>query len=62
VGDRGWNIDTSEFKAARIAIPRSEKEGTKLPYVCPGCSNHMHGNNIINRVNVTNKQVLFLTY
>jgi hypothetical protein len=26
-------------------IPRSEKEGTKPPYVCPGCSNHTHGNN-----------------
>jgi hypothetical protein len=26
-------------------VPRSEKEGTKPPYVCPGCSNHMHGNN-----------------
>jgi hypothetical protein len=26
-------------------IPRSEKEGTKPPYVCPGCSNHTHDNN-----------------
>jgi hypothetical protein len=42
-------------------IPHSEKEGTKPPYVCPGCSNHTHGNNMINRENVTNKQVLFLT-
>jgi hypothetical protein len=33
-------------------IPRSEKEGTKPPYVCPGCSNHTHGNNMINRCNV----------
>jgi hypothetical protein len=33
-------------------IPRSEKEGTKAPYVCPGCSNHTHGNNMINRCNV----------
>jgi hypothetical protein len=24
-------------------IPRSEKEGTKPPYVCPGCSNHTYG-------------------
>jgi hypothetical protein len=23
--------------------PRSEKEGTKPPYVCPGCSNHTYG-------------------
>jgi hypothetical protein len=42
-------------------IPRSEKEGTKPPYVCPGCSNHMHGNNMINRCNVINKQVICLT-
>jgi hypothetical protein len=41
--------------------PRSEKEGTKPPYVCPECANHTHGNNMINRGNVTNKQVLFLT-
>jgi hypothetical protein len=33
-------------------IPRSEKEGMKPPYVCPGCSNHTHGNNMINRCNV----------
>jgi hypothetical protein len=36
-------------------IPCSEKEGTKPPYVYPGCSNHTHGNNMINRCNVTNK-------
>jgi hypothetical protein len=30
-------------------IPRSEKEGMKPPYVCPGCSNYTHGNNMINR-------------
>jgi hypothetical protein len=35
-----------------IVIPRSEKEGTKPPYVCPGCSNHTHGNNMISRCNV----------
>jgi hypothetical protein len=35
-----------------VVIPRSEKEGTKPPYVCPGCSNHTHGNNMINRCNV----------
>jgi hypothetical protein len=28
--------------------------GTKPPYVCPGCSNHTHGNNMINRCNVFN--------
>jgi hypothetical protein len=37
---------------ATLVIPRSEKEGTKPPYVCPGCSNHTHGNNMINRYNV----------
>jgi hypothetical protein len=42
-------------------IPRFEKEGTKPPYVCPGCSNHTHGNNMINRCNVINKQVICLT-
>jgi hypothetical protein len=33
-------------------IPRSEKEGTKPPYVCPGCSNHMYSNNMITRIHV----------
>jgi hypothetical protein len=33
-------------------IPRSEKEGTKPPYVCPGCSNHTYSNNMINRFHV----------
>jgi hypothetical protein len=44
-----------------FVIPRSEKEGTKAPYVCPGCSNHTHGNNMINRCNVINKQVICFT-
>jgi hypothetical protein len=42
----------SSMKYCFIVIPRSEKEGTKPPYVCPGCSNHTHGNNMINRCNV----------
>jgi hypothetical protein len=42
-------------------IPYSEKEGSKPPYVCPGCSNHTHGNNMLNRCNVVNKRVIFLT-
>jgi hypothetical protein len=37
-GPRGW-------RRWHHVIPRSEKEGTKPPYVCPGCSNHTHGNN-----------------
>jgi hypothetical protein len=36
----------------RAVIPRSEKEGTKPPYVCPGCSNHTYSNNIITRFHV----------
>jgi hypothetical protein len=35
----------TDFETAYNVIPRSEKEGTKPPYVCPGCSNHTHGNN-----------------
>jgi hypothetical protein len=44
-----------------VVIPHSEKEGTKPPYVCPGCSNHTHGNNMIKRCNLVNKRVIFLT-
>jgi hypothetical protein len=33
-------------------IPRSEKEGTKPLYVCPGCSNHTYSNNMITRIHV----------
>jgi hypothetical protein len=33
-------------------IPHSEKEGTKPPYVCPGCSNHTYSNNMITRIHV----------
>jgi hypothetical protein len=36
----------------KIVIPRSEKEGTKPPYVCPGCSNHTYSNNMITRFHV----------
>jgi hypothetical protein len=54
--DRVIGVDTSGQQVPpRVVIPRSEKEGTKPPYVCPGCSNHTHGNNIINRCNVMNK-------
>jgi hypothetical protein len=44
----------------KIVIPRSEKEGMKPPYMCPGCSNHTHDNNMINRCNIINKRVIFL--
>jgi hypothetical protein len=33
-------------------IPHSEKEGTKPPYVCSGCSNHTYSNNMITRFHV----------
>jgi hypothetical protein len=35
-----------------VVIPHSEKEGTKPPYVCPGCSNHTYSNNMITRFHV----------
>jgi hypothetical protein len=35
-----------------LVIPRSEIEGTKPPYVCPGCFIHMYSNNMINRFHV----------
>jgi hypothetical protein len=35
-----------------FVIPHSEKEGTKPPYVCPGCSNHTYSNNMISRFHV----------
>jgi hypothetical protein len=38
--------------AADNVIPRFEKEGTKPPYVCPGCSNHTYSNNMITRLHV----------
>jgi hypothetical protein len=43
-GDRGF--------ISKSVIPRSEKEGTKPPYVCPGCSNHTYSNNMITRIHV----------
>jgi hypothetical protein len=41
-------IDSSTISV----IPRSEIVGTKLPYVCPGCSNHTYSNNMITRFHV----------
>jgi hypothetical protein len=35
-----------------FVIPRSEKEGMKPLYVCPGCSNHTYSNNMITRFHV----------
>jgi hypothetical protein len=60
--DRGWSHRSStRWPGDREGHTPFREEGTKPPYVCPGCSNHTHGNNMINRENVTNKQVLFLT-
>jgi TPP-dependent indolepyruvate ferredoxin oxidoreductase alpha subunit len=43
----------AEIKKTQLdVIPRSEKEGTKPPYVCPGCSNHTYSNNMITRIHV----------
>jgi hypothetical protein len=51
-GEREGADDGRHEAKKKIVIPHSEKEGTKPPYVCPGCSNHTHGNNMINRCNV----------
>jgi hypothetical protein len=40
------------FYRAESVIPCSEKEGTKPPYVCLGCSNHTYSNNMITRFHV----------
>jgi hypothetical protein len=60
---QGWSArgGRSALVAEIFCHTRSEREGTKPPYVCPGCSNHTHGNNMINRCNVINKRVIFLT-
>jgi hypothetical protein len=43
--DDHLNEGRSDMDEWLSVIPRSEKEGTKPPYVCPGCSNHTHDNN-----------------
>jgi hypothetical protein len=35
-----------------FVIPRSERVGTKPPYMCPGCFIHTYSNNMINRFHV----------
>jgi hypothetical protein len=37
------NLNLMYLYQPLIVTPRSEKEGTKPPYVCPGCSNHTYG-------------------
>jgi hypothetical protein len=52
------HVDTDEKKANLYheglpsVIPCSEIEGTKPPYVCPGCFIHTYSNNMINRFHV----------
>jgi hypothetical protein len=41
--------DSYDVLQRLIVIPHSEKERTKPPYVCPGCSNHTYSNNMITR-------------
>jgi hypothetical protein len=41
-----------EVVVITYVIPRSEIEGTKPPYVCPGCFIHTYSNNMINRFHV----------
>jgi hypothetical protein len=48
VGEVGLNF----YTMLDDVIPRSEKEGTKPPYVCPGCSNHTYSNNMITKFHV----------
>jgi hypothetical protein len=49
-----WGIELRKLVTDGMAgvIPRSEKEGTKPPYVCPGCSNHTYSNNMITKFHV----------
>jgi hypothetical protein len=35
-----------------MSHPGSEKMKSKPLYVCPGCSNHMYSNNMVNRYNI----------
>jgi hypothetical protein len=44
-------LDCREYQCVGSfdVIPRFKEIEPKPPYVCPGCSNHAHGNNMINR-------------
>jgi hypothetical protein len=50
--DHDFLVGDDFFLNALSVIPHSKKEGTKPPYVCPGCSNHMYSNNMITRIHV----------
>jgi hypothetical protein len=51
MSDNVWRWGDRSLMMSDV-IPRSEKEGTRPPYVCPGCSNHTYSNNIIIRFHV----------
>jgi hypothetical protein len=38
-----------------MSHPGSEKMKLKHLYVCPGCSNHIYNNNMVNRYNISIK-------
>jgi hypothetical protein len=52
ISDSDFDVSDDSSPESLSIIPRSEKEGTKPPYVCPGCSNHTYSNNIITRFHV----------
>jgi hypothetical protein len=52
VGTHKMLISCANISSNCIVIPHSEREGTKPPYVCPGCSNHTYSNNMITRFHV----------
>jgi hypothetical protein len=50
---RARELTGARHPAAPVpVIPRSEKDGTKPPYVCPGCSTHTYSNNMVTRFHV----------
>jgi hypothetical protein len=55
-GAHGYGL--SGYTGCHTPVLKSTK--SKPPYVCPGCLNYTHDNNMINRWNIMNKQVLFL--
>jgi hypothetical protein len=44
-----------------VSYPGSKKHRTEASIHVPRMFNHMHSNNMINRLIVSNKQVIFLT-
>jgi hypothetical protein len=44
---------TEEGGEGLLSHPGFEKMKPKPLYVCPGCSNHMYSNNMVNRYNIS---------